>query len=204
MSVDRFNKLAQQWDSKPQRVEGALTFVDEIIKNIPNDISNFNLLDYGCGSGLVSFGFSNKVHSITGMDNSVGMLEVYNQKASNLQFKNIKSILHNIDDQDLDINSFDLIVTNMTMHHIQSTESFIKKISNSLTKGGYLAIADLEIEDGTFHSCNEGVVHFGFDSDKIKEIFEKNGLKIIVDKTLQTISKPHKDFDVFILIGEKI
>ena len=203
MSVDRFNTLAREWDAKPQRVEGAMTFVNKIKEFLDKEISQCTLLDYGCGSGLVSFGFANDVAKIIGLDNSIGMVEVYNEKASKIGFKNIEAKLHDIDKEHLDENSFDIIVTNMTMHHIKDTESFIKKLSSSLKEGGQLFIADLYKEDGTFHSDNTGVIHFGFEETIIINAFKKAGLKNIHIETLQSISKPHRDFDIFFITGTK-
>jgi 2-polyprenyl-3-methyl-5-hydroxy-6-metoxy-1,4-benzoquinol methylase len=204
MSLDRFNKCAKQWDSKPQRVKSALMFVDEIFKNIKEDTSNFNVLDYGCGSGLVSFGLREYVSSVIGMDYSIGMIKEYNNKVSKLSFDNISSSLHDINNQDLDKELYDLITTNMTMHHIKDTNIFIKKLSLGLKKGGYLAIADIETEDGTFHSDNQGVEHFGFDTNFIKNLYLKNNLDIVVLKELQIINKEEKLYNIFIAIGKKL
>jgi 2-polyprenyl-3-methyl-5-hydroxy-6-metoxy-1,4-benzoquinol methylase len=200
---NKFDILAKEWDSKPMRVQSAMTFVDRIKENIKVDIKNFNLLDYGCGSGLVSFGFANDVEKIDGYDNSVGMIEVYNEKADKIGFENINGILHDIDKEDLKSNQYDIAVTNMTMHHIKFIDDFVTKLANSLKKDGQLFIADLCIEDGTFHSDNTGVVHFGFEMDDVKQAFEKAGLKDISVCVLQTIEKPVKNYDVFFATGRK-
>ncbi len=57
----RFTKLAKEWDSKPQRVQSAMKFVEYIKSDINKDIKDFHIVDYGCGSGLVSFGFGAKI-----------------------------------------------------------------------------------------------------------------------------------------------
>ncbi|HFU75653.1 MAG TPA: class I SAM-dependent methyltransferase [Arcobacter sp.] len=204
MSLDRFNKLAKEWDAKPERVKGALTFVNKIKEYLPCDISNHSLLDYGCGSGLVSFGFADDIKSILGLDFSAGMVDVYNNKAKKIGFKNIEAKLHDIDKEPLDENQFNIIATNMTMHHITDTSSFIKKLSSALKPSGKLFIADLDLEDGTFHSDNTGVVHFGFDRESLINYFKDAGLTNIKIETLQSISKPHRDFDIFFITGEKI
>lgn len=203
LNKERFNSLAKQWDTKPQRVEGAMVFVDKIIESINKDIKDFDLLDYGCGSGLVSFGFANKARSILGLDNSEEMVKVYNQKAKNINLDNIQSKLHDINKEDLPQEKFDLIATNMTMHHIKDIKMFVEKLACSLKKGGYLFIADLVTEDGNFHSDNTGVEHFGFDTNNVVAVFEEAGLCNISCEILSTIDKPHKSYDVFIVKGCK-
>ena len=201
--MSKFNDLAKIWDSNPARVKGAMTFVDKLKKFLPKDLSSYDVLDYGCGTGLVSFGFANDVKSILGLDNSSGMVDVYNQKAKQIGMNNIKSEIHDINTQDLQENKFDLIVTNMTMHHIKDTKGFIQKLSNSLRPNGYLCIADLKTEDGTFHGDNTGVEYFGFDINEIKSYFEEVKLKDINLDLLESINKPHKTYDVFYVMAKK-
>jgi len=200
---NRFETLAKAWDSNPNRVQGAMTFVDKVKELLPKDLSAFDVLDYGCGTGLVSFGFANDVKSILGLDNAKAMVEVYNQKANTIGMKNIKGEIHNINDEDLKENKFDLIVTNMTMHHIKNTSEFIKKLTFALKDNGYLCIADLKTEDGTFHSDNTGVEHFGFNTDEIKTHFTNAGLKNIKLNLLEAIYKPQNDYEVFYIIAQK-
>lgn len=200
---NRFEILASSWDSKPARVQGALTFVDKIKEFLPKDISSYDVLDYGCGTGLVSFGFSSDVKSIIGLDNSNAMVEQYNKKAKKIGMKNISASIHNINNEDLKQNQFDLIVTNMTMHHIKNTQEFISKLSFSLKKGGYLCIADLKTEDGNFHSDNEGVEYFGFDTQLIYDYFVNSNLSDIKLDLLESINKPQNTYEVFYIIGKK-
>jgi 2-polyprenyl-3-methyl-5-hydroxy-6-metoxy-1,4-benzoquinol methylase len=201
--MNRFDKLAQLWDSKPERVQGAITFVDKIKEHLPNNIENFDVLDYGCGTGLVSFGFSNKVKSILGLDNSSSMIDVYNEKANKVGMLNIAAEFHDINEQKLQESKFDLIVTNMTMHHIKDTNKFIQKLTSSLKVNGYLCIADLKTEDGTFHSDNTGVEHFGFNTSSVMQYFKNQDLKNITCDILENINKPKNSYEVFYIIGQK-
>lgn len=201
--MGRFDDLAKAWDSKPERVAGAMVFVDKVKEHLKCDIKNFKVLDYGCGSGLVSFGFANDVSQVEGLDYSQGMIEVYNEKAKRIGIDNIFGNIHDINKEDLDENQYDLVVTNMTMHHINNIEDFVLKLANSLKSCGQLFIADLYKEDGTFHSDNTDVVHFGFSEEAIYQAFFKAGLLNITIEKLHSIDKPTTSYDVFIAVGTK-
>ena len=203
LNAKRFNALAMEWDSKPARVEGAMIFVDRICELVKKDIKDLTLLDYGSGSGLVSFGFADKVADIVGLDNSEAMVDVYNDKAKKIGLDNIKASKHDINSEHLPESAYDIIATNMTMHHINDIKMFIEKLVHALKEGGALFIADLVSEDGTFHSDNTGVEHFGFDMEEVKDVFHKGGLKDISVEVLHTIDKEHRSFDIFIATGVK-
>ncbi len=201
--MGRFDDLAKAWDSKPERVAGAMVFVDAIKEHLKCDINNFKVLDYGCGSGLVSFGFAGDVESVEGLDYSIGMIEVYNEKAKDIGMENIRGYIHNINKEDLSESKYDIAVTNMTMHHIDDVNNFVAKLSKSLKSGGQLFIADLYQEDGTFHSDNSDVVHFGFEEEVIYNAYKNAGLKDIKIEKLHSIEKPDNSYDIFIAIGTK-
>ncbi len=200
---NRFDKLAAQWDSKPMRVEIAMSFINHIKSTIDCDISKFSMLDYGCGSGLISFGFAACIDSITGMDYSSGMVNKYNNKAKELGFEHLLAQKHNINDEILELNKYNLIATNMTMHHIQDIENFIKVLKDSLSNDGYLYISDLVKEDGKFHSMgNNDVEHLGFDNETIYKVFENYGFKDIQYSIIQTVKKDHGDYPIFSISGK--
>ncbi len=200
---NRFDILAKQWDSKPERIESAMKFVEYIKNDINKDISQFNILDYGSGSGLISFGFASDVKSITGLDYSIEMVKRYNEKAKELNFKHIEAKQHNINQDKILLNQFDLIATNMTMHHIKDINNFISTLKNSLVKGGSLYISDLITEDGKFHSMgNDDVEHLGFDEDTLYKEFEAQGFKNIKFTILQTIKKDYGDYPIFVISGD--
>jgi len=197
MSV--FDNLAKEWDLNPRRVKSAKATTNKL-KSLIN-IKNFDICDFGAGTGLVTFNLFEDAKTITAIDNSKGMLDELNKKINKANIKNINTLNLDIEKEDLPKNSYDLIVSAMTMHHIKDTKKFINSLKHSLKKGGYLAISDLISEDGTFHSRgNEGVYHFGFDKDEIIKLFEELGFEII-DFSIVDIIKKHKDFELFLVVA---
>jgi 2-polyprenyl-3-methyl-5-hydroxy-6-metoxy-1,4-benzoquinol methylase len=200
--MTRFDRLASKWDLNPRRVKSAKNSIENIQKVI--SLKDKKILDYGSGTGLLSFDMSEVASHIMAMDNSKGMIEAMNQKISDASISNITTLLHDIHKDDLPKESFDVIVSAMTLHHISDPKIFLDKCATSLVKGGFLAISDLESEDGTFHSDgNDGVYHFGFDKSAIKSLCEESGFEVVFLDTIEKIEK-HRVFNIFLVVAKRV
>jgi predicted methyltransferase len=91
----------------------------------------------------------------------------------------------------------------MTIHHLDDILALFAKLYSMLNDGGFIAIADLDSEDGSFHSDNTGVFHHGFDREALQLIAEEAGFKQVKFDTASTINKPHCTFTVFLLTAVK-
>lgn len=201
--MNRFDKAAASWDSKPSSLAIAKACVENIKKYIDIE-KNINILDYGCGTGLVAVALSTEDNTVLGMDYSQGMVDTFNEKIKKLNYSNIKAIKHNINNEDLVNNSYDLITTSMTLHHIEDTSMFIKKCKLALKNNGHICINDLEKEDGSFHSKhkNDGVSHFGFEKEELSKLLIENGFKIIDYKIVHIDKRNDKEYPIFNIIAK--
>jgi predicted TPR repeat methyltransferase len=193
--MSTFDKRAEGWDSGDIRVNGAKVIADAI-ENKFDLKEDMVLMDFGVGTGLLGFEIAKKVNKVYGVDTSRGMLDKLEEK--NTPELYIEAIHQDIIKQPLD-QKFDGLISSMTLHHVEDLEKFFTTIKNNLNDKGFIAIADLESEDGTFHSDNEGVHHFGFDKEELSEVVKKCGFKNISFENINTIKKPHRDFGVFLL-----
>ncbi|QOP45443.1 class I SAM-dependent DNA methyltransferase [Sulfurimonas paralvinellae] len=197
--MSTFDTRAENWDSGDIRVNGAKVIADAIIKRFPLN-KEMEILDFGVGTGLLGFEIAKHVKQVSGVDTSAGMLAKLQEK--NTPECNIISIHQDIIKEPL-TQQFDGIVSSMTLHHVEDLEAFFKTIHNNIKNGGFIAIADLESEDGSFHSDNTGVHHFGFHENELREIVQKSGFKDVKIENINTIQKPHRDFGVFLLTAGK-
>ncbi len=200
--MGRFDELASTWDEKPSRVENAKAIGKAIVENVPLNES-WNVLDFGAGTGLLTFYIQPYVGSIDAVDNSTGMLEKLKEKAEKAGIKTINPTLKDLETDDLGEEIYDLAMSSMTLHHIKEIEDFLKRLYKAVKNSGYIAVADLVEEDGTFHSDNEGVHHFGFSVDKLKGLIENAGFKDVKITIVNTIKKNNKEYPVFLLIAKK-
>ncbi len=202
-----FDIRAKEWDLKPERVELASAVADAIIANLSLN-KNMVAIDYGAGTGLVTLKLVPCVKRITAADSSKGMLEVLEDKLKNSNIDNVDILYWDIEKDDLPALKFDLIVSSMTLHHLKDTKKVIRRFFNALKNGGQIGIADLDKEEGDFHSDNADVEHFGFDREELKKIFAEAEFSSVNVTTAYTRKKriksgEEKNFPVFLMTGKK-
>lgn len=122
-----FDKKAKDWDNDSQKIERAVVFAQEIKNNIPLT-KKLNALEFGCGTGLLSFQLKDFFASITLADNSAGMIAVLNEKIAKHNIKNFKTINIDLEITTLAQNNYDVVYTSMTLHHIIDINKIAKKI----------------------------------------------------------------------------
>jgi 2-polyprenyl-3-methyl-5-hydroxy-6-metoxy-1,4-benzoquinol methylase len=202
-----FDKVAGNWDEDPAKVRLANGIADTIISQITLT-SNMNVLDFGCGTGLLSLRLQPFVHSVTGVDSSRGMLDVINSKIENHGLTNVSAKLLDLENGDSLQGDYQLVTSAMTLHHVCEVEPLIERFYQMLLPNGCLCVADLDLDQGRFHGDNTGVFHHGFDRGALQSIFEKAGFVNVRALTATNISRPNVDgelstFTVFLMIGEK-
>ena len=196
-----FDSRAKEWDLESRRVQNAKAIAEVIGKNIPLN-KDMQIIDFGVGTGLLSHFLSDKVGKVLGIDNSNKMLEVFESKKDDfkckIEAKNIDIFNHNI------IDKFDVIISSMTIHHIKDTKKLFEAFYELLKPNGYIALADLDSEDGSFHSDNTGVEHFGFDFKELSNIAKEVGFRDIKIEYANSINKPNREYRVNLLVAKKL
>ena len=199
-----FNEQAKNWDNDPVKVERAKVFAKEIANFIPRK-KKMKALEFGCGTGLLSYHLKDFFESITLVDTAEGMLDVLSEKISRDYLSHFKPVLIDLINDDLNDSAFDVIYTLMTMHHIIELNKILKKFNSLLKPNGYICIADLVKEDGSFHSGIPGFNgHNGFDKNELTKILNNNGFEVVFYKICYEIEKDNRKYPLFLMIGEKV
>jgi ubiquinone/menaquinone biosynthesis C-methylase UbiE len=200
--VNKFDEIAKRWDAEQSRINLAKNIFKAIRKNIPLD-SKMDIADIGAGTGLLMMQFVPFVKSITGYDNSEGMLKELEEKIKIQKCKHCELKNFDANTDELPKNSYDLIISSMTFHHISDIERFAKTMYHSLKTGGKFAIGDLETEDGSFHNSEASVEHRGFDLEAFIKQFKKAGFTEAKAERIFVSKKNGKEFPIFLAYGEK-
>ena len=159
MKEDLFAHKSKSWDMNSKRVQNAKGIAELIVKNIKLT-KHMEIMDFGAGTGLLSYFVAPYVKKITAVDNSPSMLLEFKNKCSEFVCET-EVIEKDMSKESLD-RKFDGIISSMTIHHLDDTIALFQKFYAMLHDGGFIAIADLDSEDGSFHSDNTGVHHHGF------------------------------------------
>lgn len=202
-----FDQEAELWDERPQRVQLAQDVADAILGQLPQT-TRLDVLDFGCGTGLLTLQLQPLVHAITGLDSAPGMLAVLNRKIANLKLGNARTVLCDVAQGQKLPGRYDLVVSSMTLHHIEFITPLLALLYTVLVPGGRLCIADLDPEQGRFHTDNTGVFHCGFDRDLLCAALRVAGFHHVTAQTAAHIVKndsPQQPdrFSVFLISGIK-
>jgi cyclopropane fatty-acyl-phospholipid synthase-like methyltransferase len=158
------------------------------------------VLDFGCGTGLVTLKLAPNVGSITGADTSPGMLKALAEKA---ETQGIQVRLIPLDTPGTGDGPYHLIVSSMTLHHIADVPALFRQFMQDLYPGGEVTLADLDQEDGSFHEDSTGVYHFGFKRSDIRAWLEEAGFREIHLEIATVAHKNGKDYPVFLATARK-
>jgi 2-polyprenyl-3-methyl-5-hydroxy-6-metoxy-1,4-benzoquinol methylase len=204
--MTNFDERAKDWDSDPAKVERASVVAEAIRDAVPLS-TEMKALECGCGTGLLSFALQENLGQITLADTSQGMLDVLAEKISAAGVTNMHPVKLDVATDPLPAERFHLTYSLMTLHHIQDARGVLSKFHALLEPGGFLLIADLDKEDGSFHTDGATDVHLGFDRRELQTWVEAAGFENVRFSTAFVIKKKideaEKTYPIFLMLAQK-
>ncbi len=202
-----FDKEAAAWDENPGRVRMTNAITDAIAEDIKLK-ADMDVLDFGCGTGLITVRLSPLVHSVTAVDGSQGMIDILQAKVRSRNLTNVETRRLDFEKGEVLRGNYHLIICSMTLHHIGEIGPLLDQFYKVLKDGGYLCIADLDPDDGQFHGNNDGVLHWGFERSKLRYALTEARFAEIRDHTAAEVFKPvsgggKRSFSIFLITCRK-
>lgn len=200
-----FNSVARTWDENPVHLERSQAIASQMEKRLPLE-KNWKALEYGAGTGILSFLLHEKVGHITLMDSASEMVKVMEEKVLQRGAANLTPVCFNLEQESWE-DSYDLIFNQMVLHHIADVPAIFKQFYRLLQPGGYLAIADLYAEDGSFHGDGfDG--HNGFDPAQLEKLLQEVGFEETRVEPCYTVvrttpERETRSYPIFLLTGVK-
>ncbi len=85
-----FDNYAKNWDTD-NRINRAKKIANEIV-NVMDSNNNDTAMEFGCGTGLISFNLMDRFKSITLIDSSKkSMIQIVNDKIEKFDIENMKT-----------------------------------------------------------------------------------------------------------------
>ena len=200
MSHDFFAEKAASYEQNQKRVDNVVAIGNAIKAALPLQ-SGMQLLDFGAGTGLLLQQIAPWVAKITALDVSPSMNAQLRAKAADIACE--------LEVLELDLTQtplqrqFDGIISSMTLHHIADIPALLLQFHQLLRPGAFIALADLDTEDGSFHTEDTGVFHCGFDRAEIATQARAAGFVEVQVNAASVVQKPHGEYSVFLLTGRR-
>lgn len=201
-TIYEFDKmLLGRWHSSfDSSTNGAKKFDDMILQEFDlNNLSNKNILDFGCGIGTTLIEYAKKYpnHNFYGLNISKKQIDICKNKSKNI--KNIKFIYYGGKYLPFSNNFFDVIYSFEAICYVENKNSIFYQFKQKLKPNGILVILDWNIN--TYNQKNKYLIDSicrGFDIPSLLSVeqYEKmlnfNGFHITHKGYLDEI---HKSID---------
>jgi len=105
----------------------------KVLEDFLDDLKDYNLLDIGCSTGIMTKEYSNYFKSVLGIDLDTEAVQFAKKKYNG---ENIKYIDSPLEELDLRKDSIDVITCSHIYEHVPSAELLFKKIYELLKRGG--------------------------------------------------------------------
>jgi ubiquinone/menaquinone biosynthesis C-methylase UbiE len=202
--VATFDERAKDWDTA-DRIARAGELAEVIRTSIPLAPTD-RLADVGSGTGLLGLALVEDVGEVVLLDPSAGMIEVATAKIAAGSLPSVHAVRHDLLADPPPDAPFDVAVSLLVLHHIADTAAALSAIRDLIRAGGWIALADLDTEDGTFHSADaEGIHHRGFDRDALERIAEGAGFVEVATRTAMVLDRSSRfaGYSVFLLTARR-
>jgi len=163
---NEWDEYAENWDVDPTVEEYAKNAFSELSDNI--NINDLTVLDFGCGTGVLTQLMSPAVKSIVAIDPSSEMIKHLNKKSLN----NVSSISDYLSKELVEnlpelANKFDLIVASSVCGFLPDYESTLSLLKSLIKEGGVFVQWDW--------LSNDDSSGMGLSEKRVKQAFVANG-----------------------------
>ena len=200
-----FDARARTWDADPQKLMRAQRVADLIAQAIPG-LSRMTVLEYGSGTGLLGLALRGRVAYLTLADSSAEMTAVAREKIATLGAAEVTAVQLDLTSGAPYAAQHDLVCTLLTLHHVADVPALLARFHGLVRPGGYLAVADLDAEDGSFHGHGfDG--HDGFRREEIVAWLTAAGFRVLELQTAFEIEREGRSglrkYPVFLALARR-
>ena len=201
-AVRDFDKEAATWDDEPRRRELTSAIATGICRTVPLG-RTWRVLEYGCGTAALGLLLAQHVREVVAADASKGMVEQVRRKLAVKPVANLTPRLLDLTREPVPSDRYDLIAMAMALHHVEDTTRLLANLASMLRDDGWLVVADLHLEDGSFHTPTT-VPHNGFSPDALADVLAHSAVPMTCRwQTVHAVRKNERAYNVFLLTAQR-
>ncbi len=149
------------------------------------------ILDVGCGDGEIIIDIRKRFNcALTAIDGSASMLKQFLLKSVKNNIQDVCVINERIEKHPFKNNSFDFVICNSLLHHVENPQLFWEKVIDITKPGGYVFAMDL-VRPHSLMSLNNILQKHGNDNQVLMKDF-KNSLM-----AAYTVNEVEKQISIF-------
>ena len=202
--VTSFDERARDWDT-PEHIARAVA-VATVIRSVVPLGPTIRALEIGAGTGLLGLALVADLGELVLTDPSAGMREVATEKVLRDGLRNVRVASFDLlADPPPAPETFDLVLASLMLHHVEDTAALLGATFRLLAPGGWIALADLDTEDGSFHDPGaEGIHHHGFGRRALRDLAASAGFEAISFHDATEIEREGRRYPLFLLTGRRL
>ncbi|MEH6343562.1 MAG: class I SAM-dependent methyltransferase [Bermanella sp.] len=191
---DSWDEYAQDWDSNPDAIAYSQLAFNSLSTHF--NPAGLNVLDFGCGTGLLSEKIAGVANSVVAVDSSAKMIDILKAK----KLANVTALACEISAESINGNSilksgFDLIVASSVCAFIPNFEKTLADLKALLNPGGVFIQWDWK--------RNDDEPDFGFNDKSITKAYSKAGLSLVLVTTEFSLTSEKGTREVIMGIAKK-
>lgn len=166
---DTWNDLASEWDSDPSVIRYTSMSYPSLVDAV--NLSGLRVLDFGCGTGLLSEKIAQVAASVLAIDPASKMIDVLNAK----QLPNVETVCGIVDTGFVEQcqaqgKAFDLIVASSSLGFVPDYPHTLRDLTALLAQGGKIVQWDW---------LKENPDDYGFTEAEIRQAFSQAKLSLL-------------------------
>lgn len=209
MSKEGFDQRAKTYDTgeKIRRAQSLAASVLKTMQGVPQPPAA--VLDFGCGTGMLTFELAPHVSRIDGYDQSSGMGKQFADKIRAGGFNHVRLLPDWSAVEAAAADPYDCVVSSLVFHHLSDVTGTAARLCGCLKPGGQLILIELDTDDGHFHAHVPDYDGYnGFDRGDLAAMLQAAGFGRVHTETCYTGDKTHagitKPYSMFLLSAVKI
>jgi 2-polyprenyl-3-methyl-5-hydroxy-6-metoxy-1,4-benzoquinol methylase len=140
--LEGFDNYQNWWDWYKNTEKRVQLYVQHLKEYLP-EVSKLKMLDLGCGAGGVCVSFANRNNRVVGLDLDKKLINLTKINVSDSEDNfppsgGVSEILSSGTDLPFEDGTFDLVLCNDVIEHLDKQEELVREIYRVLKEGGYL------------------------------------------------------------------